>query len=261
MRSVAFVVVCGSAAGLVSMAVACGSSGGSGGGAAPCATDGATSFDVRADAPGDAGLACEAGSVAMMGKCVNVAGDLQGLRWELPCTNHADPLCFTEVGDGGVEEVLSSTLGGTPGQTYAVTLHFRGEVEQKTYIGSADAGSPTTAGAQGLANAEFFVAGGRDNGDTWNIYEMQVSDPPSVYFLNAGMSNFSFTFWIDYTATIPMKAGATLTLSGNSVDGREIANIDDLDGGPVIVPGVPPYPNAFDGQFIQMDVVSVVATP
>ncbi len=213
------------------------------------------------DTASDAGLACEAGSIPSMGKCVNVAGDLQGLRWELPCTNYASPLCFTEVGDGGVEQVLSSTLGGAPGQTYAVTLHFRGEVEQKTYIGSADAGLPQTAGAQGLANAEFFVSGGRDNGDTWNIYEMQVSDPPSVYFLNAGMSNFSFTFWIDYTATIPMKAGATLTLSGNSVDGREIMNINDMDGGPVLVPGVPPFPQAYDGQFIQMDVVSVVAMP
>lgn len=258
MRSVALSLAGGSAAGLVSLAVACGSSGGSGGGTGSCA-DAGTSFDVRVDAVGDAGLVCEGGSVASMGKCVNVAGNLDGLRWELPCTNHADPLCFTEVGDGGVSEVLTSTLGGAPGQTYAVTLHFRGEVEQKTYIGSADAGSPQTAGAQGLANAEFFVAGGRDNGDTWNIYEMQVSDPPSVYFLNAGMSNFSFTFWIDYTATIPMKAGATLTLFASSVDGREIANIDDLDGGPVLVPGVPPYPQRFDGQFIQMDVVSVVA--
>jgi hypothetical protein len=34
-----------------------------------------------------------------------------------------------------------------------------------------------------------------------------------------------------------------------------------VDGGPVLVPGVRPYPQAYDGQFFQMDVVSVLAMP
>jgi hypothetical protein len=241
-RNIAGLVVLGSTAALLAVVVACGSSGGTG------------SCDSH-----EAGLACEAGSVLSMGRCMNVAGNLDGLRWQLPCTMPGDPVCITDV-DGSDTQVLTTTLGGAPGQMYAVTLHFRGEVEQKTYVGG-DAGPPVTAGAQGLANAQLFVSGGADNGDTWNIYEMQVSDPPGVYFLNSGMSNITNVFWLDFLATIPMKAGATLTLTANAVDDREIENVNGIDGGAVLVPGVPPYPQAYDGQFVQMDVVSVVAMP
>ncbi len=234
-------LVVGGAAGLLGVVVACGSNGGT---AAPCST---------ATSP------CEAGSVLSNGQCVNVAGTLAGLRWELPCTDTESPICQTEV-DGGDVQVVSTTLGGAPGQAYAVTLHFRGVVEMKTYAGG-EAGAPQTAGAEGLANAQFFVSGGADNGDSANLYELQVSDPPSVYFLNSAVTYGGNVWWLDYSVTIPMKAGATITMTANAVDSREVANVNGVDGGPVLVPGVPPYPRGYDGQFIQMDVVSVVATP
>lgn len=237
-RTVLGLVVVGSAAGLLGVVAACGSSGS----AASCKTG------------------CEAGSVSSNGQCVNVAGSLSGLRWQLPCTMPGSPFCPTVI-DGGDVQVVSTTLGGASGQTYSVTLHFRGVVEMKEYVGDGDAGAPQTAGAEGLANAQFFVSGGADNGDTANVYELQVSDPPSVYFLNSAVPISSRVWWLDYTATIPMKGGATITMTANAKDGSEIANINGIDGGPVFVPGVPPYPQAYDGQFIQMDVVSVVATP
>ncbi len=257
MNRAMWLAVLGSAAGLVGLAVACGSSGG--GSAAPCAADAATSFDAGADTgPGtDAGLVCEAGSIPSMGECVNVAGTLSGLRWELPCTMPGSPYCATRF-DGGDVQVVSATLGGAPGQTYAVTLHFRGVVEMKAYAGD-DAGGPQTGVAKGLAHAQCFASGGADNGDGYNIYEMQVSDPPGVYFLNMGPSSLPNVWWLDYTATVPMKSGATVTLTANAKDDLQVANVNGIDGGPVFVPGVPPYPDAFDGQFIQMDVVSVVA--
>jgi hypothetical protein len=170
------------------------------------------------------------------------------------------PFCQTLV-DGSDIQVVSTTLGGTPGQTYAVTLRFRGVVEMKTYAGD-DAGPPQTAGAKGPANAQFFVSGGADDGDRANIYELQVSDPPGIYFLNSGLSLVNNnTWWLDYTTTIAMKGGATVTMTANAVDNSEVANENGVDGGPVLVPGVPPYPQAYDGQFVQMDVVSVVAMP
>jgi hypothetical protein len=256
LRSVAGLVLLGSAAGLPAVAVACGSSGASG---TPCSGDAAASLDAIADTAADAGP-CEAGSIASMGRCMNVAGSLAGLRWDLPCTMPGSPFCQTLV-DGGDVHVVSTTLGGAPGQTYAVTLHFRGVVEMKTYVGG-DAGAPQTAGARGLANAQFFVSGGADNGDSANIYELQVSDPPGIYFMNSGYSQVNNnTWWLDYTATIVMKAGATVTMTANAVDDSEVANNDGVDGKPVLVPGVPPYPKAYDGQFIQMDPVSVVAMP
>jgi hypothetical protein len=65
---------------------------------------------------------------------------------------------------------------------------------------------------------------------------------------------------VDYLARLPMNAGAQVTLTANSIDGREIMN-KGIDAGPVFVPGVPPYPAAYDGQFVQMDVISVTHAP
>ncbi len=257
------------AAGLLLLAAGCGSS--SGGSAAPCAVDAeATIHDASVDTgaavdaagsdavPTDAGLACEAGSVSSMGQCTNVAGSLEGLRWELPCSTDSG-LCGT-VYDGGNVEVVSTTLAGTPGQTYAVTLHFRGVAEMRTYV-EDDAGAPQNTGAMGVANAQFFVSGGGWLADGFNVYELDVSDPPGVYFVNSGVSHLENVWWLDNTATIAIKAGATVTLTANSLDSFEVANVNGMDGGPVLVPGVPPYPQAYDGQFIQMDVVSVEVMP
>lgn len=259
-RGAAWLLVLGSAAGFVAAAVACGSSGG--GSSAPCAFDAAAKFDAVVDTGTgtDAGLVCEAGSIPSMGGCTNVAGSLAGLRWDLPCTQPGNPYCGPIV-DGSDVQVVSATLGGATGTTYAVTLRFRGVAEMKTYV-EGEAGAPQTAGARGPANAQFFVSGGAPIGDSANIYELEVSDPPGVYFMNSALSQLNIeVWWLDYTATIPMKAGATITMTANAIDNLEVANLNGIDGGPVFVPGVPPYPQAYDGQFIQMDVVSVVAMP
>jgi hypothetical protein len=57
-----------------------------------------------------------------------------------------------------------------------------------------------------------------------------------------------------------MSAGAVITITANSVEGVETSN-QGLDGGPVYVPGVPPYPEPYNGQFVQVDVVSVAPSP
>jgi hypothetical protein len=205
------------------------------------------------------GLALACGSSGGSDATPNVAASLAGLRWELPCTSPGSPFCPTVV-DGSDVRVVKATLSGTSGQTYAVTLHFRGVVEEKTYVGN-DAGGASAGSPDGAANPQFFVSGGADNGDTANVYELQVSDPPQTYFMNAGASSMPHTSWLDYVATIPMKAGATITLTANAVDDSEYANSNGVDGGPVLVPGVPPYPMAYDGQFIQIDVASVAMQP
>ena len=57
---------------------------------------------------------------------------------------------------------------------------------------------------------------------------------------------------MDYTATIEIEGGATLTLHGNGQNGRMITNFDKL-----VVPDVPPAPKPFNGQFIQLNVTDV----
>jgi hypothetical protein len=212
---------------------------------------------------GGGSYSCEAGSVCMASHCQNVAGGLSGLRWELPCEDPHGSSCGTEV-DGGVEEVLTTTLSGTAGTTYSVTLHFRGIVEQRTYDsidgGPIPSGGAAGAEADGGLNPGYFVTGVQtpSTSDTFNIYELDISDPPQSYFLNSGTTGQNYVWPVDYIATIPMKGGATITMTANSVEGQEIAN-QGTDNNPVVVAGVSPYPSSFDGQFVQMDVTSVIA--
>jgi len=197
---------------------------------------GATSGDATPpDAP-DAGDHADAGDTTD----ANVAATLDGLRWELPCTQ--------STGDPTVCETLpsvstSATMGGVPGAIYDVTLRFRGLVEISTYAG-------------GSASGCWQIGGAPPPGSTINVYGLDVSSPGQAYFVNQGVSH-RVVVTLDYTETVPIAAGATVTLHADSRDSYELRNVDAL-GQPIVVPGVAPAPVAFDGQFVQMDVISVV---
>ncbi len=219
---------------------------------------GSTCVDIASDPLhcGSCTKACDPGSICQSG-CVNVAGSLSGLRWELPCTADGPQaeVCITNA-----VQTQTATLQGTSGQSYDVTLHFRGIVEQKTYNGSA----PPDAGlADGGSNPGFYVVGGSPNADDWNVYQLSVSDPPYTAYLNNGASGHYYVDGLDYAVTVRMKAGATVTLTANPEDNGpyEIRNRDNVDGGAIVVPGVSPAPAPFNGQFVQMDVTGVTVAP
>lgn len=168
-----------------------------------------------------------------------IAGDLAKLRWEIPCGGDLSAtVCSSQNFFSDSAKFL-----GTPGTTYDVTLRFRGVVEQKTYVGGTQDG--------------LFYTGGAPDGGPYNIYRLTVSNPSSVYYLNAGTSGIERVWLLDVTKTIPIAADATVVLDAEAIDNAEISN-QDGSGQPIIPAGVPPAPDAFDGQFIQMDVVSVV---
>jgi hypothetical protein len=169
------------------------------------------------------------------------AAALEGLRWTLPCSNNFNGYCETSARDA-----KSATLSGNAGTTYDITLRFRGVVEEKTYVGG------TTDG--------HWQTGGAPADDLYNIYKMEIAAPPQTYYLNAGTSGTGFCVAIDYTKTIQASAGTVVSLSADSIDGAEVDNHDE-PGQPIVAPGVPPAPAAYDGQFIQMDVVSVTERP
>jgi hypothetical protein len=123
-------------------------------------------------------------------------------------------------------------------------------VEQRTYTG--DPAGPATG-----ENANFFSTGGTSsNTDTWNIYDVIVSAPSSKWHMNSGTSGNTFADRIDYVATLQATAGATITVHADSVDLAQARNRSQGDQF-ILVPGVPPYPAPFYGQFVQIDVVSV----
>lgn len=75
-----------------------------------------------------------------------------------------------------------------------------------------------TGGAPGT-NSHFMV-GGTPPGDNFNRATLQVSSPSATYALNVGSSNELQNF--NYTQTIAVDEGATLTLKLDSVDGLAI---------------------------------------
>ncbi|MFO0669103.1 MAG: hypothetical protein U0235_05645 [Polyangiaceae bacterium] len=213
-----------------------------GGAGTRCGGDGGVSrcVDLTND-PNDCGRCgtrCRAEEACISSRCVAVAAAFTGLRWELPCvTRSGRDSCTTP---GLVKQ--TARMGGERGVTYDVTLHFRGVVETEGYVGGTNDGA-------------YFQIGGAPINDTWNIYALETSSPPATYYLNRGEGGLYRCFPIDYRATIPIAAGATVTLVADPVDSatEEIVNTDGT-GVAIVVPGVPPAPAAFDGQFIQMDV-------
>ncbi|MBI3200213.1 MAG: OmpA family protein [Myxococcales bacterium] len=174
-------------------------------------------------------------------RCVRVATALDRLRWEMPCEpkEHKDTCSPADPNPRA-----SFVLGGDPAVVYQLTLQFRGVVEQESYAG-------------GQAD-DFWYTGGKPDNGSYNVYRVEISDPPQTYFINAGKAGIRRTFAIDYVRTVRAKGGAKLDLAADAQDGRLIANFDDK-GVPIVVPEIPPAPKAFDGQFVQVDVVSVVA--
>ena len=190
----------------------------------------------------DCNNTCAPGQVKEGGACRDVAAALQGLRWEMPCKpGHQGPFCSAAV----QKPVVTATLAGDPSRQYDVTLRFRGVVEWENYTG-------------GTSEAPWYV-GGRPNNGLYNIYQLGISAPAQVFYLNAPRDNDSLgRVWsIDYLKTIRVQGGATVTLAADAQDGNLVSNTDEK-GQPLVIPEVPPAPAPFDGQFIQMDVVSVV---
>ena len=218
----------GSAAGASGTAGAAGGASGSAGGAAGSRT----SVDG-----GSSDAACGGDPT-----CLAVAGSLSGLLWQLPCTAAGSPACATTS-----NTTVATTLKGALGTTYDVNLRFRGVVEKKTYAG-------------GCSDGAYWLSGGADSGDTFNVYELNISSPLQTYFLNVGSSGINNCFAIDYEKTVRIDAGATVSLFANSVDNQEIINVGADGTTPLTVPGVS-VAQPYNGQFIQMDVLSVNADP
>jgi len=196
---------------------------------------------------GGCGTVCNAISVCEVSKCLDVGSSASPLRIELPCTDNDSPYCATGAGT----KSQSKTIGGTTGKTYRVAIRVRGVVEQKDFTGTGPGNATGT-------NAGFFVMGGTPDGSNWNNYTLTVSDPPATYRLNSGQSNHNYCDRLDYTATILAKAGAAIAVSGTNQDPRSAVNRNQ-SGDPIVVANIPPAPQAFDGQFVQIDIESVTA--
>ena len=196
-----------------------------------------------------------AGSLAVLlptlaGTPKKLGASIDGYRWEFPCKGvmpeNPKPGMDCESGlvTGDPKKTDNFTaerkFEGEKGKRYKVTLRFRGVVEPMMYKG-------------GKMDGDYFYIGGEPNNNTYNIYKVTISSPASHYFLNRQDKVGHKIFTIDYTKTIEIDGGATVTFLGDGQNGRLISNFAKL-----VVPDVAPAPKVFNGQFVQVNVINVV---
>lgn len=168
-------------------------------------------------------------------------GTLDVVRLEIACMGTSN--CSASYCDTVGTASAAQTFVGEDGVTYDVTLRLRGVLEQKTYLGG------TTTG--------FWNDGGSPQVDDWNTYQLEISDPPQLYYINAGSTGNSYSDAVDYSRTVPMRNGATVTATMFDSSSCGAYNVDS-DGTPIVIDGIPPAPDPFDGQFVQIDATAIV---
>lgn len=150
-------------------------------------------------------------------------GNHYWLRCESPITTPP----YGCPASASAELTLPAGIGGPR----EVEIRVRGLFETKGYVGGTASG--------------FFYSGGEPDGSLANTFKLTVGS--QVFFLNYQVPGGGNAVK-DYTKRVTLAGGDTIRLEYDSVDALEYNN-----SGGLTVPGVPPYPAAFDGQFAQVD--------
>lgn len=201
----------------------------------PCDETGGCDFDASCtpDPSGEVAVCdCNDGFTGNGKTCV-ITPSLPMLRAEAECGTTVGDYCTTS---GGANEVV---LVGEPGFSYVVSLWIRGVVETKDYDG-------------GMQDGLWHVDGDPGDVDLWNTITLSISAPPQTIRLNSGSSGNASLVLVDFMHDVQIDAGATVRLELDEIDPSQVANHDDI-----VVDGIPPAPDAFDGQFLQIDALAI----
>jgi hypothetical protein len=196
------------------------------------------------------GGAGKGGGAGSGGTADSVAASIDKFRFECPCK----PGAADHSSDGNCNvtpetdrQTIVKTMGGDATKVYDVTLRVRGLTEPNTY-------------RNGMLQGERFYIGGTTNSPGYTSYMMTVADPAQHYFFNYSPTTGHTHFKLDYQVTVKIRGGSRVTFDvdgdGSVPDGHQVSNFDEM-----VVPGVAPDPDWYDGQFVQLDVVSVEVAP
>jgi hypothetical protein len=202
----------------------------------PCADGGGCDVDASCspDPSGEVAVCdCNDGFVGN-GKSCAIAPAFPMLRAEASCGTTA--LGFCGADDANVEVVMV----GEPGTSYVVSLWLRGVFETKNYSG-------------GTQDGLWHPDGDPGDVDLWNEVTLSISSPEQMIRLNSGSSGGTSLVLVNYMHDVTIDGGAMVRLSFDSVDGSQVENADNL-----VVDGIPPAPDAFDGQFLQIDATAIM---
>ncbi len=235
-------------------------SGGSGG-----ATVGAAGSTSTGGAAGVGGVAGAGGVGGAENPLNQLAQAFESFRMELPCDHDQEQPCEAQnsaVPNRGylccyIDQTIERkrlppvdkdlSFGGELGKVYDVTLRVRGVVENKDY------------GAGGTKQGDWVrVGGARPAPSAIHVFGIATHDPELNYFLNSwnDTSDLARIIAVDYQVTIPIKGGAKVRVFEYDDIGKIWKNAEGLK-----VEGIAPYPEAFEGQFLQLNVVSVNLKP
>lgn len=135
------------------------------------------------------------------------------------------------------------TVGGTSGTMYQVKIRVRG-VTEPTHVNGGTAGNPAN-----------FITGGSSYADNTNEGQYQqwritTTVPNQHYYVNVFTANLSHIVkLLDFTATIPIGGGSTVTLDLHDGNAHQISNT--VNNPPLAPTGVPG--SMTSGQFVQVD--------
>ena len=203
-----------------------------------------------------------------------LSGNLNGLVWAMPIQalpggNCADP----------PDQI--TTLNGKSGKVYSLVLKIRGLVELKDYFDSAHTVNLSGSGSilpdtdnfcfkyNGTVFPDGTVLGSEYGGVDYyglNEYALIISNPPQMYLLNnatpareTAQSLSGSPSIVNYSFAVQTAASAVVKLTARGVDRAEFSNGLNLvcgDSAPTPITVAQPY----NGQFLQMDVLSVDLT-
>lgn len=234
-----------------------------------------------------------AGGSGGAGSDTTIAGKFDGALITYPCgTSHGGYDC-DNVGcsNNQVTHTQMFQLGGDSGKVYNVTFRVRGIVEAYNYVGGErDAGNDSVK-----TNPDLFLRGGAPqqsgaNGYDYDVYELDVapavSGSPSTFFLNSVINSENphtssttqhMSFKLDYTKTIKVQGGGTITVKQFDSNCKSIMNCGPTAGNTCAAPRtielsdatpapsnfMQPYqmPSGAYGQWLFFDVTSVTPAP
>lgn len=223
-------------------AAGAGGSGGTGGSASPGGSGGRAGQDAGVDAAADVRPATSADA--------GVAQSIAGFRWEVPCKSNAfvtEELC-------PADRMLTQmrTFGGDPNVTYEVEVRLRGIIEPHTFTALDGKRLSTVTPAPYMVDS----TAAKPDDIPYALFMIDVPQPKVTYYFNAFHTidgEFHHQLLpVDYTVKLKIQGGSMLRMAYTDGNTEQVANFKR-----VVVPGIPPAPQPYNGQFLQLDVVSV----
>lgn len=153
------------------------------------------------------------------------------LRLECPPSSAHSTDALNDTGSTSV------TVNGFTDRLYQLDLRVRGLCVLMNYTGGSQLG--------------YVYLGGTYNHETSDPWWIEISDPPQTVRLNATAGIPFNRIALDYLLSVTAKGGATITLHYDTQDGDISPYVS-----PIYVPGVAPYPDEFDGHFMELTLVN-----